>query len=253
MKIHTIKGYIQNIFLVEYAHGCMLLDGCCRADVDILKVFFKETLQRPIKDLKVILVTHMHPDHAGGANSLRRISGAKVYTLAFSKQWYNGIKGFFSHVIDIALAYYVANRTGQPIRNLWYSGRIRPDAMLNDNQAIPNFEDWTTVATPGHTDRDMSVVNHDMRQIYVADVIVSVKGKYYCPFPVYMPNEYRLSLTKLERYTGYEMMMAHVPNVTLCQNIIDEVLSKAPKSPRTARRFLHAKFVRAKQLVQVKG
>lgn len=251
MIIHKINGYIQNIFLVEYSHGCMLLDGCSRADVELVTKFVVEELNRPLSDLKVILVTHMHPDHAGGASALKRLSRARIFTLAFEKQWYAGVSGFCAHIIDILLAYWVASRIGRPMKNLWYGWRLSPDGMLEDNQPIPSFEDWSSISTPGHTDRDMSVVNHKCKQIYVADVIVTVKGEYYCPFPVYMPEEYRLSVSKLERYKGFEMMMAHVPNVTLSQKIIDDVLSKAPSSPRTFKRLIQAKLKRARQLIQI--
>ena len=64
MKIHTLSGYIQHIYLAEHEHGLLLLDGCSRADVETVSQFITETLHRPLSDLKLIVVTHMHPDHA---------------------------------------------------------------------------------------------------------------------------------------------------------------------------------------------
>ena len=75
MQIHRLNGYIHEIYLVEYAHGLLLLDGMSRCDIDILRRFITGTLGRPFTDLKLVVVTHMHPDHAGAAQALRKISG----------------------------------------------------------------------------------------------------------------------------------------------------------------------------------
>jgi len=248
MKLHQINGYIQNIFLVEYEHGCLLLDGASRADFDVIKAFFKNELKRPFNDLKVVVVTHMHPDHAGCAHLLRKATGAKIVSGRFEYQWYSGIRGLFAHLIDISLAYWVANRLEKPIRPLWYSGSLLPDLMLDDNQSIPGFEDWKVINTVGHTDRDISLVNSEHKIIYVADLIVRVKGQFSCPYPAYMPNEYKNSIRRLEQFDGYQILMAHVPNAKVSQSLVDSVLSVSPRAPRTFYRSLHSRLLRVKQL-----
>lgn len=65
MQLHTIKGYIQDIYLVEYPDKLLLLDGACRADIPHLKAFIEIELMRDFADLHTVVVTHMHPDHAG--------------------------------------------------------------------------------------------------------------------------------------------------------------------------------------------
>ncbi|MAO29492.1 MAG: Zn-dependent hydrolase, partial [Alteromonas sp.] len=32
MRLHTLSGYIQHIYLAEHDDGLLLLDGCSRAD-----------------------------------------------------------------------------------------------------------------------------------------------------------------------------------------------------------------------------
>ncbi len=78
MKIHTLAGYIQHIYLVEDSNGLLLLDGCSRADVDKVCQFITQTLGRPLSDLKLIVVTHMHPDHAGGNKTIVEATGATI-------------------------------------------------------------------------------------------------------------------------------------------------------------------------------
>ncbi len=45
IKLHQFEGYIQTILLAEYANKLLLLDGCSRADVSLIKHFINDTLQ----------------------------------------------------------------------------------------------------------------------------------------------------------------------------------------------------------------
>ncbi|MGB3725808.1 MAG: MBL fold metallo-hydrolase [Glaciecola sp.] len=233
MRLHSIQGYIQNIHLVEYPYGCMLLDGCCKVDLPIICDYFEHSLKRPISDLKVIMVTHMHPDHAGCALALQAASGAKIYTGEFSTQWYKGIRGSIAHIVDMALALWVAGRLGKKRQNVWYPKTLTPTKMLPDNASVPEFTDWKVINTPGHTSQDISLVNTHAKYIYVADVLVQVKKKLVPPFPVYLPKEYKQTLHKLKKYEGYTLLMAHVSAISLEVSMIQNVIDISPNSPKT--------------------
>jgi len=147
----------------------MLLDGCCRADVDTVFDYITEQLKRPITDLKLIVVTHMHPDHAGGAHALRKLSGGKIATSNAPGQWYRGIDGFLMHLTDIALAWWVAGRLNKKRHNLWYSRHLDADYYLATDATLPGFDDWQALHSPGHTDRDISLYHIPSERIYIAD------------------------------------------------------------------------------------
>jgi len=247
MRLHTFQGYIQNIHLVEYEHGCLLLDGCCSLDLPIISDYFSHALKRPISDLKVVVVTHMHPDHAGCALKLKTVSNCIIVSGEFSKQWYSGIKGHIAHIVDMTLALWVAGRLGKKRKNLWYPRFLSPDRQLADNARLPFFEDWTVIRTPGHTDRDISLVNNKEKMIYVADLIVSVKKRFAAPFPIYLPNEYKHSLHRLLQYTGYDMLMAHVPKKPIERATIEQLIKNAPNSPQTNVTAIYKKIRRFKQ------
>jgi hypothetical protein len=70
IKLHKLDGYIQTILLAEYTDKLLLLDGCSRADVSLIKHFITDTLQRPLTELQLVVVTHMPPAHAGAAHKL---------------------------------------------------------------------------------------------------------------------------------------------------------------------------------------
>jgi glyoxylase-like metal-dependent hydrolase (beta-lactamase superfamily II) len=125
-KIHEIQGHIESMYLIEYPSGLLLLDGGCRCDVDVVCSYVRSLGRQP-NDIRVVVVTHMHPDHAGGAEIYRQRFGAQLVTGRGVEEWYAGLEGSVQHLIDIVLAYWVASRMKKPLRWLWYPKRIRFD------------------------------------------------------------------------------------------------------------------------------
>ena len=248
MQLHTIKGYIQNIFLVEYPHGLLLLDGCSRADVASVCDFIENDLKRPLDDLKSVVVTHMHPDHAGGAHLLRKLTGCRLYAHPHAAKWYAGFMGRLSHFIDIVLALWVAGRMGQAKRYIWYSAILKPDQLLEDEQLIPEFPEWQVLFTPGHTNHDLSLYHQSSHQVYVADLIVRVKGRNTPPYPVCHPNQYRRSLQRIAALNTPQVLFAHVFAQPLSPEDIDEVTKLAPSRPKNHWHSSKARIHRALRL-----
>jgi len=246
MQIHHLKGYIQSIYLVEYPDKLLLLDGCCRADIALLREFIGGTLQRPFSDLKLVVVTHMHPDHAGAAHKLRELTGCLIASANASKPWYRGVNGALMHLTDIALANWVAGRMKRRRQNLWYPKVLVPDYKLNDQDSLPGFAEWQIVTTPGHTDRDLSVLHRPSKRIYVADLMVKVKKRYIPPFPVFHPNQYRASVSKVQALQPHSIMLAHGGEVQLSQADFQHLEARSPALPKTPWRAIKLK---ARQLL----
>jgi glyoxylase-like metal-dependent hydrolase (beta-lactamase superfamily II) len=233
LKIHQLKGHIQSIYLVEYPQQLLLLDGCCGADISMLQQFITGDLNRALSDLKLIVVTHMHPDHAGAAHKLRKMTGCKIASADMSSQWYAGLSGRFTHLVDIALATWVASRMRKNRKNLWYPAHLKIDYALTDQDSVPGFDDWCVLTTEGHTDRDLSVLHRPSKRIYVADLMVKVKARFIPPIPVHYPQQYRASILKVQALQATSMMLAHGGEVQLTQQDFAHLLTIAPKSPFT--------------------
>jgi len=242
IRLHHIEGHIQTILLAEYPDRLLLLDGCCRADIVMLQHFITQTLKRQFSDLTLIVVTHMHPDHAGAANKLRKITGCKIATANVSGQWYSGIDGRLMHLTDILLAKWVAKRMKKPRVNIWYSSQLIADYKLDDGEQLPGFSDWIALATQGHTDRDLSLHHLPSNKVYVADLMVKVKNKYIPPFPIFYPNRYRASLYKIMTLKPHSIILAHGGEVSLTEHDYQHLLQLAPKIPKTHWRTVKLKF-----------
>lgn len=238
MKIHQLEGFIQNIFLVEYPDKLLLLDGCCRADVPLVKSFITQDLGRPFEQLKLIMVTHMHPDHAGGASYLQRHYAIDVATANCPGEWYQGVAGRCQHLVDLGLAYYVGRRHQRRRANLWYPPVIKADHRLHDCQLIPGFNDWQVLFTPGHTDRDLSLYHPTSQTLYVADTILRVKGKLICPFPISQPAAYRASLERYRPLEVSQYLLAHGQGGMISSEELSALQQLCPNSPSTYKGFL---------------
>ncbi|MBY5991300.1 MBL fold metallo-hydrolase [Ferrimonas balearica] len=245
MRIHQLEGYIQSIYLVEYDHGLLLLDGCCRADVGVVLRFIGQQLARPVTDLKLVVVTHMHPDHAGGATRLRELTGCQVATGQAAGHWYGGLEGRLMHLTDVVLAQYVARRMRKRARRIWYPATLAADVLLADRQPLPQFPDWCALATHGHTDRDISLYHAEAGRVYVADLMVKVKRRYLPPFPVFHPNRYRASVAKVRALNTPTVILAHGGEVTLSDEEYEHLLRRAPNEPKTHWRAFKARLQRA--------
>lgn len=244
IKLHKLDGYIQTILLAEYSDRLLLLDGCSRADVTLIKHFISHTLQRPLTDLTLIVVTHMHPDHAGAAKKLRKLTGCKIATANVSGQWYSGLDGKLMHITDILLTRWVANKKQQKQRWLWYSSTLVADYKLNDGDQLPGFDDWRALSTQGHTDRDLSLQHLPSNRIYIADLIVATRKGFIPPFPVFYPRRYQQSLLKIANLKASSFILAHGGEVNLTAQHFKEILLLAPTEPVTHWRSIKTKFKR---------
>ncbi|BDX05287.1 MBL fold metallo-hydrolase [Planctobacterium marinum] len=244
MKLHRIEGYIQDIWLVEESWGLMLLDGASRADVGTICDFINKQLHRPLNDLKIVVVTHMHPDHAGGARALRQVCKAQIVSANVPGQWYRGIDGLLMHLTDILLAHWVAGRMRKRRRLIWYSPYITPDIALNDGDSIPGFEQWKVLFTQGHTDRDLTLWHQPSNRVYVADLMVKVKQRFIPPYPVFYPNRYKASLQRVRHLSPTSILLAHGGEVRLTAEDFDYLENKAPERPATHWRSVKTKLAR---------
>ena len=237
-NIHSIPGYIQTTYLIEYKEGMLLLDSGSRADVDVILDYVKYVLKRPLDDLKLIVVTHMHPDHAGGAKELSKRTGALIAANPKINNWYRGLMGILRHKVDLLLTWYVAKKLGRSFKKINYSRKLKIDVPLRDGTSLPGFSDWSSLFCPGHTDCDLTVYNRETSMAYVADNIIKSKGKYYRPYPLHKPHEYQLSLKRYLNLKVKTYLLAHGGALSIDKGDINALIYRTPKTPRKHRNSL---------------
>lgn len=224
------------IYLVEYDQGLLLLDSGCRVDVPVVKRFIENELNRPFSDLSLVLVSHAHPDHSGGANTYRKL-GIKVAGPASSNNWYSGLKGITIYMIDIFLTYYVAYKIRQKnfFQMIFFKRKVDFDFPLEGGQSIPGFEDWKVISAPGHTTSDLSFFHEETKTAYVADNLIITGRGVIAPYPITLPSSYRESLAKYLSLGVEEFLMAHYGRQKISYDKIEKIISKVKETPRIHR------------------
>lgn len=244
MKIHELDGYIQSTYLVEYEDRLLMFDSGTKADVEPFLEYIRDFLKRPISDLKLIFVSHMHPDHSGGARYLKKKTGCKIAAPKFANNWYKGIGGKFEHIIDILLTHYVANKKKKDFRFIYFPSIIDVDYELETDERLPGFEDWKVISTFGHTTCDMSLVHENSRNIYIADDIVQTSKGFIPPYPLYDPKHYQKVLAQYSDMSEYDFLLAHGGIIPWSEIDFDYLNEKISKYPRTHLEFLKRKVFR---------
>jgi len=237
-NIHSIHGYIQTTYLVEYKRGLLLFDSGTKADVDVILDYIKYTLKRPLDDLRLIVLTHMHPDHAGGANEIRRRTGAKIAAHPKINKWYRGLIGFFRHKVDLFLTLFVAKKLNKRLKNVSFKRRVKIDHLLKEGSSLPGFSDWSSLFCPGHTDSDLTLFNAKNSIAYIADNIIKTKRKYHRPYPLHQPKEYQLSLKRYLNLNIKTYLLAHGGVLKIDKGDINALIFRTPKTARKHRNSL---------------
>lgn len=238
MKIHQINGYIQTLYLVEDKDDLVLLDSGCRSDVERVRKFIEVNLKREMSDLKLVLVSHAHPDHSGGAYLYQQKYHIKIASSSVINNWYSGVIGWFTYLVDIGLTYLVAWRKNKGFENIIFPRSLSIDIELMPDEEIPLLEGWKVLSTPGHTNFDLSFLHIPTKTAYIADNIVGSSGKYFRPYPLVSPQKYKKSL---QRYIDLDInhyLLAHHGKNEIDNKVIKSLIDTTPKQPRIHRKSL---------------
>ena len=229
--IHGIDGYIETLYLVVYPTKILLLDGGCRCDADVV-VEYLHTLGRSITDLKLIVITHHHPDHSGAAPVLQQQYGIPIAAIPIINTWYIGLNGWLTQKTDIFLTYYVARKRNKRFKHLRFPRIINIDFPLLDGTNIPLFEDWQLLCTPGHTTVDTSMYHSEESIAYVADLLIGFGTRYSTPYPISNPVHYRQSLNTIKELNLQHILLAHHGLHSISNDTFDHLIRQISDTPK---------------------
>lgn len=207
--LHVIEGYIQNIFLLEYEHGLLLFDSGAVNDIKRIEDYCWQVLKRSPLEIKLVVVSHIHPDHSGGAALLRKNFGAAIAAHKDMDRWYSGLGGLIQQAMDCFMMQGVAWRTRGKIERALFSRKIKADFLLDDGDQLPGFADWKVIHVPGHTSHDLVLYNEKESLLYASDCVCDVKGTLRIPLPIMFPRQMQASYAKLAALNASSILLAH--------------------------------------------
>jgi len=177
-----------NAHLIRSEAGCVLVDaGIPGSEHKIARVLAKHGLT--FRDIKLIIVTHAHTDHAGSAARLRALSGAPILAHKADADFYSRKE---------RMTYCSTSWVGKlffktPVPHQPYEGFV-PDILMNDEDTVNllNFGvDGIVRHTGGHTPGSIAV-ELASQDVLVGDLIASgilIGGMAFLGRPIRPPFE----------------------------------------------------------------
>ncbi len=143
-----------NVFLIDHSDGPTLIDtGNANDEQKIVAAL--ASLGKQARDIRHIVLTHCHPDHAGSVAALKAITGAQVWIHAADAEVVRGQKAQESHKVSPGLLNAILFR----LFIKGSSGAIAScpiEHEIGDGDVLPVAGGIRAIHTPGHSSGHMA-------------------------------------------------------------------------------------------------
>ena len=197
-SLGVAKGFETHAFLVDAGGELTLIDTLFDADARLILEQIRAIGRTPAA-LKHIVLTHAHRSHLGGLATLKRVSGATVYSHAWEADIIAGER----------LAQQVSWRPQDPLVTYHFQignnlnlSRHTPcavDQAIDDGAIIGPLE---VIHTPGHTPGHLAFWLPGARILFCGDAVVN-SPKFMTGWPGFVLNA-REHAASLQRSAGYD-------------------------------------------------
>ena len=161
--VHQLPAIGARVTAVAGADGVLLVDAGARGSLGLVAAGL-ETIGRSLGDVRLIVLTHVHPDHAGGLAALVRATSAPVAVHQAEADFVSGAEPMPSPYRLRLLA-----RATGPIMPWLYGPPVNVDHRLADGATLGWSDEVRVVHTPGHSAGSISLYLASARAVIVGD------------------------------------------------------------------------------------
>jgi glyoxylase-like metal-dependent hydrolase (beta-lactamase superfamily II) len=180
--VYRIPARAANTYLIEAAKGLVLVDTGLPGSEKIILNALRKLGKRP-EEVKLVLLTHRHPDHIGSVAALKRETSAIVASHPFEKPYVAG-----TLVVSMPKAWNLGGRIVRRLTSitLWMMRflrliRYKPlhvDKAADEDEVLDDVGlDGSVVWTPGHTKGSITLFLNKPRVAIVGDLLRGRRGK----------------------------------------------------------------------------
>lgn len=205
MNIHSIRAGIANVHLVGNEHSVVIVDAGWSGHARRILAAVSHMGYKP-GDVRLILLTHVHVDHAGSAAELRRLTGAPIgihkgdaeiarsgtHALPIGRGWMGMSSKWLADRIDLQLAF----------------EKFVPDVWLEEGQTLGAFGlEGYLVHTPGHTRGSVTLALEE-GIFLIGDALINL---FRVGYPMYWedPDQGRESGAKIQKLKPRAIYSGH--------------------------------------------
>jgi len=232
-----VSGH-TNVYVVEGDEGNILIDAGWDSTESLWALRQGLTNERlKLRDIKKVVITHIHPDHYGLASKIKQLCGAKVAMHKTEAEFINSRYEDFSELLKETEE--ELRRNGIPQTelpqfrdaSLWMNQFVTPDlpdVMLDDGDIISNgsFE-IEVLWTPGHSPGHICLYEPRKRLLFSGDHVLYDITPHVGFHPQSGDNplgDYLSSLEKLDNFKVNFVLPGHGPVFNSLKLRVGEIL-----------------------------
>lgn len=180
-QVHTItdRFSMANTYVLN-DERLVVVDPGSALNVRLLVQYIETILHRRRDEIDLIVVTHLHPDHTAGIESLRRFCAAPV---AASAEVRIMIEAEAHEGKVLPSITHLASRVAPGVFQYLdlfppaYARQARQvDLWLENAVSLPFHPAWQVIASPGHTPESLCLYNAHTRELLCGDTVITVAG-----------------------------------------------------------------------------
>lgn len=257
--VHQIKtpgpggaSWSTNVYAIEGSDGHILVDSGWDSQESLwaLQEGIKAANLK-LRDIKKVVITHIHPDHYGLSTKIKQICGAQVsihrIDAAFISPRYKDFADLIKKTEELLRQNGVPQDELPQLKeaSLWMNKYVTPDSpevMLEDGDIISNdsFE-LEVLWTPGHSPGHICLYERERKFIITGDHILYDTTPHVGFNPISGDNplgDYVSSLKKLERLKVNFILPGHGPMFNALGLRIEKILQHHEERKRAIMKSL---------------
>jgi hydroxyacylglutathione hydrolase len=185
----TDRFSMANTYLIDDGR-LIVVDPSSIVNVRLTLGYLQRFLHRSPTDIDLIVLTHLHPDHTAGVETLRQAChapvAASIITRYLAQKWRGEelqLEEQKAAKINSLFGQTVIQRSIPSLLHhldLFSPSYMRQmqmvDLWLDDVVGLPNHPDWRVIASPGHTPESLCLYNPFSYELLCGDTIITLEG-----------------------------------------------------------------------------